>query len=67
MLFLANLHLIYLLIHIFVESLEYTYADYNNGGAMETNLIPNLINYANDNVSFRNDYGGGFFTSRATG
>lgn len=55
------------LIHIFVESLEYTYADYNNGGAMETNLIPNLINYANDNVSFRNNYGGGFFTSRATG
>lgn len=55
------------LIHIFVESLEYTYADYNNGGAMESNLIPNLINYANDNVSFRNDFGGGFFTSRATG
>lgn len=55
------------LVYIFLESMEYTYNSFENGGAYNENLIPNLINYANEEVSFRNSDGGGFINSRATG
>ena len=55
------------LIHIYLESMEYTYTSIENGGAYEENLIPNLTRYANSYISFRNENGGGFINSRATG
>lgn len=55
------------LIYIMVESLEYTYADMENGGAYEENLIPHLTEYAKEEVSFTNESGSGFINSRATG
>ena len=55
------------LIHIFLESMEFTYASTSEGGAFENNLIPNLTNYAKKETSFKNSYGGGFYNSRATG
>jgi len=55
------------LVYIFLESMEYTYASIENGGAYEESLIPNLTNYANNEISFRNSSGGGFINSRATG
>ena len=55
------------LIYIFLESIEYTYASKENGGAYEENLIPNLTNYANKEISFRNSNNGGSLSSRATG
>ena len=55
------------LIHIFVESLEYTYADKQNGGAFDYNLIPNLTELKNNNTSFTNSFGGGFYNPRGTG
>ena len=51
------------LIHIYVESLETTYASVEDGGAQEINYIPNLTSLAlsKDNVSFSdNDRLGGF-------
>lgn len=40
------------LIHIYVESLESTYADLNSGGGFEDNLIPNLTRLAKENNDF---------------
>lgn len=40
------------LIHIYVESLEVTYASKENGGASDLDLLPNLTNLAKDNLSF---------------
>lgn len=40
------------LIYIFLESMETTYEDIANGGAMENNLIPELTNLANNNLTF---------------
>lgn len=42
------------LIFIFLESMEITYADKKNGGAMSTNLLPNLTRLALENVSYSN-------------
>jgi len=55
------------LIHIFVESFEYTYASTENGGIEEENLIPNMVNYSKEYVSFTNSEGRGFLNSRSTG
>jgi len=55
------------LIYILLESMEYTYADKENGGAYEENYIPNLTKYAKEEISFKNDFGGGFYNTRATG
>lgn len=40
------------LIYIFLESMETTYEDVANGGAMENNLIPELTSLANSNLTF---------------
>ncbi len=40
------------LVYIFLESMETTYEDAANGGAMENNLIPELTNLANNNLTF---------------
>lgn len=40
------------LIYIFMESMESSYADKNDGGIMDTNYIPNLTKLARENVSF---------------
>lgn len=40
------------LIYIFLESMEVTYADEENGGAYEVNYIPKLTNLAKENEDF---------------
>ena len=40
------------LIHIYVESLEVSYASKENGGASEIDLLPNLTKLAKDNLYF---------------
>lgn len=42
------------LLCIYMESMEITYADKDNGGNQDTNLIPNLTQLAEDNISFSN-------------
>lgn len=42
------------LIHIYVESLEVTFSDVQNGGAFSGNLIPNLTEQALSNEDFGN-------------
>lgn len=42
------------LIYIYAESMEFSYADKQNGGVQdEVNYIPGLTELANDNISFR--------------
>lgn len=41
------------LIRIYVESMEVTYADQGNGGALKQNLIPTLTQRSGEGVSFR--------------
>ncbi len=43
------------LIYIFLESMETTYADKENGGAYDTNYIPELTQLALDNEDFSGD------------
>lgn len=43
------------LIYIFLESVETTYADLENGGAFEENLIPELTLLSQENESFSGD------------
>lgn len=40
------------LIYIFLESMEMTYADKENGGAFKQNVIPELTQLAQDNEDF---------------
>ena len=40
------------LIYIFLESMETTYADKNNGGAFDNNVIPELTELAEENEDF---------------
>lgn len=40
------------LIYIFLESMESTYADKENGGAYDINYIPELTELAKDNINF---------------
>lgn len=56
------------LVFIFLESMEASYADKDNGGIIENNLIPNLTKLAYDNISFSNTtkLGGGLSTPGAT-
>ena len=51
------------LIHIYVESLETTYASKEDGGYQEINYIPRLTKLAADNISFSNTEKLGGFTS----
>lgn len=43
------------LIYIFLESMEITYADEENGGAFEENVIPELTKLAEENETFSGD------------
>lgn len=56
------------LILIFLESMESSYADVENGGIIEHNLIPNLTKLAYNNINFSNTnkLGGGLNTPGAT-
>ncbi|MBQ1183692.1 MAG: LTA synthase family protein [Clostridia bacterium] len=47
------------LIFISVESLETTYSDKSQGGALDYNLIPNATKLAQENISFSNNSGFG--------
>lgn len=42
------------LIYIYLESMETTYASWEDGGAQDINYIPNLTTLANENISFSN-------------
>ena len=42
------------LIYIYLESMESTYADIENGGFYNKNYIPELVNLAKGNISFSN-------------
>lgn len=55
------------LIHIYAESMESSYSSKEYGGLFEENLIPNLTKYSKNYISFTNNFGGGFYNSRATG
>lgn len=56
------------LIYIYLESLETTYTSTENGGAQDTCYIPNLVQLAQENVSFSNtDKLGGFHCVDGTG
>lgn len=48
------------LIYIYLESMENTYMDEENGGFLQDNLIPHLTDYAKEGISFssNNDLGG---------
>ncbi len=56
------------LIYIFMESMESSYATEQEGGILEHNLIPNLTNIANKNISFSNTekLGGALATNGTT-
>lgn len=57
------------LIYIFLESMEMTYADKDNGGAFEKNVIPELTKLAQENEDFSgnsNKLNGGYSTQGAT-
>ncbi len=43
------------LIYIFLESMETTFFDTENGGALEENVIPELFQLAEDNINFSQD------------
>lgn len=43
------------LVYIYLESMEMTYADKENGGAYDTNYIPELTELAQDNEDFSGD------------
>lgn len=56
------------LIYIFLESMEASYTDIENGGIIEANLIPNLTKLAHENISFSNTskLGGALYTVGST-
>lgn len=56
------------LIYIFLESMEASYADVENGGGYETNYIPELTKLAKENINFsaNNLVGGAFMTYAAS-
>ena len=43
------------LVYIYLESMESSYTDFYNGGLEENNLIPNLTEIADSNISFSNN------------
>jgi len=55
------------LIYIFLESMETTYFSKDEGGALDTNIIPELHKLAKQNINFsHNDKVGGFLTPMGT-
>ena len=56
------------LIYIYLESMETIYADKENGGKQNENLIPNLTGLAKDNISFSDtEKLGGYKSYEGTG
>ncbi len=56
------------LIYIFLESMETTYMEEAEGGALKENAIPELMRLAEENINFsHNDNVGGFLTPSGTG
>lgn len=56
------------LIYIFLESMETTYLASTEGGALSENIIPELTQLAEKNISFSHNEGaGGFLTPSGTG
>lgn len=57
------------LVYIFMESMETTYEDYENGGAFEESLIPELNLLANQNLTFSygNKDNNGFYVPSMSG
>ncbi|MBR6510234.1 MAG: LTA synthase family protein [Clostridia bacterium] len=47
------------LIYIFIESMETTYFSVEEGGAIKTNVVPELYSLANENINFSNNNGVG--------
>ena len=47
------------LIYIYMESMESTFADKANGGGFDINMIPEIVNLQNENISFSNRDGVG--------
>lgn len=43
------------IIHLYLESVENTYADEKSGGAEKVNYIPELLNLAENNINFSNN------------
>ena len=57
------------LIYIYLESMETTYSDKKNGGALENNIIPNLTRLSEENIDFSknaNEINGGYVLSGTT-
>lgn len=56
------------LIYIYIESMETTFMDEKNGGFQKKNIIPELTNIANNNISFssNDNYSGMYQASYAT-
>ncbi len=55
------------LIYVYVESMETTYTSQQNGGKQDICYIPNLVNLANENISFSDGEGvGGFHNVSGT-
>ena len=56
------------LIYIYMESMEATYSDCENGGDMEDNLIPNLteLAYEGDDFTAGETLGGGYSATNST-
>lgn len=55
------------LIYIYMESMETTFFSKDEGGALKTNVIPELYKLARDNINFSpNDGVGGFFSPSGT-
>lgn len=56
------------LIYVYLESMETTYTSVQNGGSQSICYMPNLVNLANENISFsNNDRVGGFINTAGTG
>ncbi len=56
------------LVLIYLESMEISLADKENGGQSQDNLIPNLVDYAKENISFsdKKEGLGGFYSIPGT-
>lgn len=56
------------LVYIFMESMETTYFSAELGGALQTNVVPELYNLSAENLNFSNNdgVGGGYVLSGAT-
>lgn len=55
------------LVYIFLESMETTYMSQKEGGALDTNVIPELTKLSEENINFSHNSGiGGFYNPTGT-